>query len=240
MVCFTGNGFCSYPLNGTWSEDPDTSSLPQSDGPRDPRRYPGAAMSSHLFGQPYNPPHRDRSASVNPQPISQAQNQSPHFSDRYSTQANRNRQSSVAPFPIPIPQQQERSPYFSSTQPVTDYDSGNQHKHHRRSSDFPFTSGSQPASVMSRSIASRASSQPTYKIAGNEYLGLLPWITAPIPLSDKEAIMLSDVGPSLREVMLAALTAVIDPGAREALEDAVGPKTAEKVIDFWTEEFAMQ
>lgn len=65
-------------------------------------------------------------------------------------------------------------------------------------------------------------------------------MAAPIPLSDGEVTMLSDLGCNLREVMLAALSAKVDPRAKEGLENAVGAKTAAEIIDFWTEEFAVE
>lgn len=70
-------------------------------------------------------------------------------------------------------------------------------------------------------------------------LGLLPWCTSDGRLRDDQAIALSDVGGSLKEIMLVALAAVVDEGARDGIERAVGSAAAATVIEFWNEEYAV-
>lgn len=73
----------------------------------------------------------------------------------------------------------------------------------------------------------------------DDALGLLPWCTSDGRLRNDQAIALSDVGGSLKEVMLVALAAAVDEGSREAIERAVGSATAAAVIEFWNEEYAL-
>jgi hypothetical protein len=70
-------------------------------------------------------------------------------------------------------------------------------------------------------------------------LGLLPWCTSDGRLSNEQAIALSDLGGSLKEVMLVALSAAVDEGPKQDIERAVGKAAAGPVIEFWTEEFAV-
>jgi hypothetical protein len=73
----------------------------------------------------------------------------------------------------------------------------------------------------------------------NDALGLLPWCTSEGRLRNDQAIALSDVGGSLKEVMLVALTAAVNDGAKEEIERAVGGAAAAAVIEFWNEEYAV-
>jgi len=73
----------------------------------------------------------------------------------------------------------------------------------------------------------------------DDALGLLPWCTSEGRLRNDQAIALSDVGGNLKEVMLVALTAAVEEGAKEAIERAVGRAAAAAVMEFWNEEYAV-
>lgn len=56
-------------------------------------------------------------------------------------------------------------------------------------------------------------------------------------MSREQAIGLSDVAGSLREVVILALRARVDGEAREMLAGAVGVDAAEGVVEFWRDEW---
>jgi hypothetical protein len=56
-------------------------------------------------------------------------------------------------------------------------------------------------------------------------------------MSREQVIGLSDVAGSLREVVLLALRARVDKGAREMLARAVGADAAEGLVEFWRGEW---
>jgi hypothetical protein len=56
-------------------------------------------------------------------------------------------------------------------------------------------------------------------------------------LSQDQVIALSDVAGSLKEVVLLALSAAVDEGAKEHLERAVGVEAAAGIVDFWVDEW---
>lgn len=67
-------------------------------------------------------------------------------------------------------------------------------------------------------------------------MDLLPYCTYP-PMSREQAIGLSDVAGSLREVVILALRARVDVEAREMLVGAVGVDAAEGMVEFWRDEW---
>jgi hypothetical protein len=56
-------------------------------------------------------------------------------------------------------------------------------------------------------------------------------------MSREQVIGLSDVAGSLREVVLLALRARVDNGAREVLTRAVGEDATEGLVEFWRGEW---
>jgi hypothetical protein len=58
-------------------------------------------------------------------------------------------------------------------------------------------------------------------------------------LSNEQAIALSDIGGTLKEVMLVALASAIDADARAEIESAVGPDAAAAIIEFFGQEYTV-
>ncbi|KAF2750643.1 hypothetical protein M011DRAFT_523636 [Sporormia fimetaria CBS 119925] len=137
---------------------------------------------------------------------------------------------------------------FTSEQPGA-YPTQQEHHHHLHQRLGSGGHRTRPSSTHSarhtfinphvRSASIPSATQTPSAAVMKEAMGLLPWCTTNFRLANEQAIALSDVGGSLKEVMLVALAARVDEAAREAMELALGAEAAAGVVEFFSAEFVM-
>lgn len=82
-----------------------------------------------------------------------------------------------------------------------------------------------------------AFAQATTSAPKNAFADLLPFCTTGLPLTETQAINLSDVAGSLKEMMLIALQARVDERVMAELQNVVGEQAAEGIVNFFGDEF---